>query len=293
MEQRVRQFLNYLALERGYSRHTISAYRSDLEKFQAFLEEEGKGLEEVGLEDLLRFAARLTEWGYAPSSRMRVLSALRSFFRFLVVEEGWPTNPAELLELPRQKRKLPRVLTESEVAALLRLPRPTTPLGKRDRALLELMYATGVRVSEVVGIRLGDLDLEERLLRVLGKGSRERVVPFGEAAQYALADYLSHGRPRLLKGSTDRLFLNRNGRPLSRVGVWKVLKGYAAKIGLQNRVHPHILRHSFATHLLKRGCDLRALQELLGHASITTTQMYTHLDIAYLKEIHRRYHPRG
>lgn len=293
MEREIRQFLNYLALERGYSPHTVSAYRSDLGKFREFLRQEGICLKEVGFEELLRFAAFLAEAGYAASSRMRILSTLRSFFRFLVTEEGWEVNPTELLELPRQSRKLPQVLTESEVAALLRQPQPTTPLGKRDRALLELMYATGVRVSEVIGIRLGDVDLEERLLRVLGKGSKERVIPFGEAAQVALEDYVLHGRPQLLRRPTDRFFLNRHGRPLSRVGVWKVIKGYAARIGLQDRVHPHILRHSFATHMLKGGCDLRALQELLGHASITTTQVYTHLDIAYLKEIHRRYHPRG
>jgi integrase/recombinase XerD len=289
----IESYLTYLLTERGYSKNTIESYRRDLIKFYNFLQAEKKEIMDVDLQLLDRYLTFLKGEGLSDSSRSRAISALRSFFTYISIEEDFPYNPAELLEIPKVKRSLPSYLKEEEVERLLDAP-DDTPLGIRDRALLELLYATGLRVSELLSLRITDVDLENRVLRVYGKGSKERLVPFGEMARIALIRYMKESRPLLaLKGINPYLFLNRRGERLSRVGFWKILRKYAKMAGIFSKVHPHILRHTFATHLLLRGCDLRSLQELLGHSSPATTKVYTHLTIEHLKEVHRKYHPRA
>ncbi len=291
VHEEVKGFLRHLRLRRGYSENTVKAYEDDLNKLAEFLEREGIPLEEITLPALDRFVASLA--GYSPATRERVIAALRSFFKYLLAERGWEVNPAELLELPKKPKRLPKALTLEEVERLLEAPDPSTPLGLRDKAILELLYSSGLRASELCGLRLLDLDLEEGFVRVSGKGSKERLVPFGVHAARALGEYLTRGRPRLAKGDAPWLFLNSRGGKLSRVGLWKILRKYALKVGLGGKVHPHVLRHTFATHMLIGGCDLRTLQELLGHASLSTTQIYTHLKPQELREVHRAFHPRG
>ncbi|MEO0140384.1 MAG: site-specific tyrosine recombinase XerD [candidate division WOR-3 bacterium] len=292
--KRIEDFVRYLLSERGYSRNTAESYRDDLEALGAFLCEKGLDLPDVSLPLLSEFMIRQDAEGKSPSSRERAIAAMRSFFRFLTVEMDYPANPAELLESPRKSKELPDYLSYEETEALLAQPKTDTPGGLRDKAILETMYATGIRASETVSLRLLDIDLDESLLRVMGKGSKERLVPFGLPCKRALEAYLREGRGKLTKGrSSSWLFVNARGGKLSRVGLWKMLKKYARMIGLAERVHPHILRHTFATHMLMGGCDLRALQEMLGHSRLTTTQIYTHLDISRLRDLHQRFHPRG
>ena len=293
MDAALNQFYQHLGVERGLAPLTLAAYARDLQDFWEFLE--ARGREQWGavtLSDLKDYLAALEARGLAARSRARKLSALRQFFRFLLREEAVAANPAELLDSPRLPRRLPKVLGEPEVAALLAAPNPATPAGQRDGALLEVLYATGLRVSELVGLTLKQLDLRRGVVRPLGKGSKERVVPMVAPAVEKLQLYLSQGRPRLLQGrQSPYVFLNRRGGKLSRQGFWKILKNYARELGVRD-LSPHTLRHSFATHLLSRGANLRVLQLLLGHADLATTQIYTHLDAARLKEIHRKAHPR-
>ncbi len=292
----IQRFLDYLRTERGYSEHTVQAYARDLALFQAYFRRKRRARSPTDLQvhDLLNFLKHLQEKGYAASSRARLVSTLRSFYRYLVDEEGANANPAELLETPRKGERLPEVLTYAEVVRLLETPDPTTPLGIRDRAMLEFLYATGARVSELVGLRLPDLDLRRGLVRIRGKGRKVRLVPVGDTARHWLQRYLKEVRPHLARrAARDRVFVNARGGPLSRTGFWKILRTTALKAGLGKRVYPHILRHSFATHLLANGCNLRVLQELLGHASLSTTEVYTHLSIQHLKEVFQRYHPRA
>jgi len=293
MDAELNQFYQHLGVERGLAPLTLAAYARDLQDFWEFLE--ARGREQWGavtLGDLKDYLAALEARGLAARSRARKLSALRQFFRFLEREEAVAANPAELLDSPRLPRRLPKVLGEPEVAALLAAPNPATPAGQRDGALLEVLYATGLRVSELVGLTLKQLDLRRGVVRPLGKGSKERVVPMVAPAVEKLQLYLSQGRPRLLQGrQSPYVFLNRRGGKLSRQGFWKILKNYARELGMRD-LSPHTLRHSFATHLLSRGANLRVLQLLLGHADLATTQIYTHLDAARLKEIHRKAHPR-
>jgi len=293
MDAELNQFYQHLGVERGLAPLTLAAYAQDLQDFWEFLE--ARGREQWGavtLGDLKDYLAALEARGLAACSRARKLSALRQFFRFLEREEAVAANPAELLDSPRLPRRLPKVLGEPEVEALLAAPNPATPAGQRDGALLEVLYATGLRVSELVGLTLKQLDLRRGVVRPLGKGSKERVVPMVAPAVEKLQLYLSQGRPRLLQGrQSPYVFLNRRGGKLSRQGFWKILKNYARELGMRD-LSPHTLRHSFATHLLSRGANLRVLQLLLGHADLATTQIYTHLDAARLKEIHRKAHPR-
>ncbi len=246
--------------------------------------------------DLREFVYQLKAAGRAPSSIRRKISALRAYFGYLQAEAIVETDPSELLEGPKTGRRLPTVLTPAEVDALLAAPQGDAPLALRDRAMLELMYATGVRISELVRLRTRDLDLDERLLRVYGKGSKERIVPFGSPAGAALARYLAKARPRLAAAkpqSEGALFLGRRGRPLTRKAAWDIVRRQVLRAGLGGRVTPHTLRHTFATHLLQGGADIAAVQEMLGHADIATTQIYTHLDRGYLSEVHRAHHPRA
>ena len=295
LDAALEQFVEHLVVERGLAPLTLEAYASDLAGLRAFLPTLGRERwDQVTLPDLQSFLDHLEGQGVGPRSRARKLSAVRQFYRFLLREGLAANNPLEWLDSPKLPKGLPKVLGLEEVDRLLAAPDPATPLGQRDDAMLELLYATGLRVSELVGLTVPQLDLRRGVVRVQGKGSKERLVPMVFRAVEKVQLYLQHIRPVLLKGQkTQRLFLNRSGRGLSRQGFWKILKGYARQAELPPHLSPHTLRHSFATHLLWRGADLRALQLLLGHADISTTQIYTHLHTARLQEIHQQAHPRG
>lgn len=292
------RFEDYLRFERGLSSKTAEAYAADLEQFVDFAESSGHtSPTRIEVSDLREFIYRLKAHGLAASSIRRKISALHSYFGFLQAE-GWiERDPSELLEGPAIGRRLPDVLTREEVEALLAAPDNDDALTLRDWAMLELMYATGVRISEVVTLRVRDVEMQEGLVRVRGKGSKERIVPFGGAAREAISVYLHDARPRLAptasRETRGALFLGRRGRPLSRKAAWQIVRRRVAATGIQKRVTPHTLRHTFATHLLQGGADIAAVQEMLGHADISTTQIYTHLERGYLSEVHRRYHPRA
>jgi integrase/recombinase XerD len=252
------------------------------------------GPSSVGADDVRDYVFHLGDVGLASSSVSRAQSALRTYFGFLLEEGVLESDPTEGLQSPRVARPLPEVLDATAVAALLEAPRLDSSVHWRDRAILEFLYATGVRVSELVGLLLTNLDLEEGLCTVFGKGSKERMVPLGRPACVALSRYLCEVRPALEKGKGGGyVFLNQRGRPLSRTAVWKIVKAAARLAGIEGSVSPHVLRHTYATHLLEGGADLVAIQELLGHADISTTQIYTHLDLQYLRDVHRKYHPRS
>lgn len=292
---RVEQFVDHLTFERGLADRTLDAYRRDLERFLEFLESRGVSAPgEIDGGDLREYVYHLKDRGLAPSTIRRAQSALRTYFSFLLGEGVVEDDPTERIESPRVGRRLPEVLTRDEVLALLEAPEVDHSLYWRDRAILELLYATGVRVSELVDLPLTALDLEEGFCSVFGKGSKERLVPVGRQARAALERYLREVRPRLDRGEGQgAVFLSHFGRPLSRMSVWKLVKEAAERAGIDKKVSPHTLRHTFATHLLEGGADLVAVQELLGHADISTTQIYTHLDREYLRDVHRRFHPRG
>ncbi len=293
MDTALNQFYQHLGVERGLAFLTVAAYSGDLQDFWEFLGTRDRtAWTAVTLDDLRAYLAALEARGLSARSRARRLAALRQFFRFLQREEQLSANPAELLDSPRLPQRLPKVLPEAEVTALLAAPDPSTPSGQRDAAMLEVLYATGLRVSELVGLTLKQLDLRRGVVRPLGKGSKERVVPMVILAVEKLQLYLAQGRPRLLKDKqTPYIFINQRGGPLTRQGFWKILQQYALKAGVRP-LSPHTLRHSFATHLLSRGANLKVLQMLLGHANLTTTQIYTHLDAARLREMHQKAHPR-
>jgi integrase/recombinase XerD len=292
------RFEDYLRFERGLSSTTAAAYATDLGQFVTYAEALGHdSAANIDTAELREFVYSLNTSGLAPSSIRRKISALRSYFGFLLAEALITSDPSELLEGPKAGRQLPTVLTAAEVETLLAVPEEDAPLALRDWAMLELMYASGVRISEVVTLRLRDVDMQEGLIRVRGKGSKERIVPFGQAAREALAAYLDGARPALAQAGGRRsggaLFLGRRGRPLTRKAAWQIVRRQVMRAGIQKRVTPHTLRHTFATHLLQCGADIAAVQEMLGHADISTTQIYTHLDRSYLSEVHRRYHPRA
>ena len=288
-------FLAHLELERGLSRNTLEAYRCDLLQLGAFLARRDVDVLRAAHGDLADFLSELAaSTAAAPATLGRKAACLRSFYRYLRGEGMLEHDPTAELRGPRKTQRLPRVLTREEVTALLREPKGTAPLALRDRALLEVMYACGLRVSEAVGLELGDVDLEEGMLRARGKGSKERLVPIGRQAAAALRTYRQRGRPAMLAGRAEsRLFVNHRGRPLTRQGLYKIVKGHARRAGLEQRMSPHTLRHSFATHLLAGGCDLRSLQEMLGHADLATTQLYTQLSAERLKDAYFGAHPRA
>jgi integrase/recombinase XerD len=288
-------YLDFLLAEKGRSALTLQAYEHDLRRHLDYLQGCGMSLEQVDERFLEGYLALLEEIGLSEASLARNLSALRGFYRFCFLEGFLPQDPSEELEPPRLRRELPTVLEVPEVERMLESVDTTTPLGVRDRAILELLYATGMRVSELTALRQNHLFLELDLVRVLGKGSRERLLPLGRIARQWVVRYLEAVRPLLARGparSRDALFLNARGGPLSRMSVWTIVSRAASRAGIRKSVSPHTLRHSFATHLLEGGADLRAVQLLLGHASITTTQIYTHVDRTYLVEVHRSCHPR-
>jgi integrase/recombinase XerD len=303
-EHLVLDFLAYLEFERGLSRNTLDAYRTDLLQFGRFLEERelsALDAEARDVADFLEFLARGTAGDGAdarppasPATIHRKSACLRSFYRHLRRDGLLDTDPTATLSAPRRSRKLPQVLTRGEIETLLAQPRGTDPASLRDRALLELMYACGLRASEAIGLELMDVDIEEGVLRARGKGSKERVVPIGQAALRALRIYLERGRPKLVKGAPEtHLFVNFRGGHLTRQGLYKIVRRHALTAGLADRMSPHTLRHTFATHLLAGGCDLRSVQEMLGHADVSTTQLYTHLSSERLKDVYFRAHPRA
>jgi integrase/recombinase XerD len=298
-EHHVLDFLAYLEFERGLSRNTLEAYRSDLLQFGAFLA--GRHVEAVaaGHSDLAAFLSDLATGSedrppVAPATLQRKAACLRSFYRHLRREGVVTGDPTADLRAPRKSQRLPMVLTRAEIAALLATPRGSDPSALRDRALLEVMYACGLRASEAVDLRVGDVDLETGLLRTFGKGSKERIVPVGREAVVAVRAYLQRGRPVLVGLTTEPcLFVNRRGSGLTRQGLYKIVRRHARAAGLEGKMSPHTLRHTFATHLLAGGCDLRSLQEMLGHADVATTQIYTHLSAERLKDVYFKAHPRA
>jgi integrase/recombinase XerD len=289
----VNEFLVYIVVEKGLSPRTVEAYGRDLRRWTEFIAGRGRSVPaDVKREEVTLFLEELRNKGLSPRSVARASSSLGSFQRFLLEEGATDHLPWADLTSPRLDRRLPRVLSQEEVASLLDQPILEDARGLRDRAMLETLYGSGIRISELTGLDVEDVDLAEREMRVIGKGSRERVVPLGEASADALRSYLAAGRTRLERGPRERaLFLNQRGGRLSRQGAWEVVKKYAARAGLEGRMTPHTLRHSCATHLLENGADLRYIQELLGHASISTTQIYTHVSKGMIRETYLKAHP--
>jgi integrase/recombinase XerD len=291
----VERFDDFLALEQGASVQTSRAYKLDIARFVSYVSVKGaKSPIDVGARNLREYVYHLKDLGLSAASIRRNISAVRSYFRFLLAEGHVVRDPSERLETPKKWRTLPEVLLVDEVEKLLAAPSLDEPLAFRDRAMLELAYGAGLRVSEWISLGVRDVMLQDHLVRVFGKGGKERLVPIGRRAIGAIAIYLRELRPKLEKGEGKGiLFLNARGQPLSRMGAWKILRKYVDQVGITKPVSPHTLRHSFATHLLEGGADLRAVQEMLGHVDISTTQIYTHVDREYLRTVHKQFHPRG
>jgi integrase/recombinase XerD len=296
MKDLIEEFLNYLSVERGLSDNTINAYRRDLYKYAKYLEEGRKRLhfDEVDKSDIRDYMMIQKEKGLSANSVSRNLVAIKVLHRFLVRDKYIKEDVSSILESPKLWKHLPQILSLSEIEQMLEKPNLRNWMGIRDKAVLELMYATGVRVSELVNLEVGNINLEVGFIKCIGKGNKERVIPLGRKAQEALRRYITKTRPRLLKtdSANKYLFLSRLGKKISRQSFWKIIKKYALLAGIKKDITPHTLRHSFATHLLERGADLRIVQEMLGHADISTTQIYTHVDKERLKSIHHKYHPR-
>ena len=291
-DQLLDEFMAHIKVEKGLSANTIVAYNRDLLGFFEFLKTRGVAPLRVEQHDLLSFMAE-KRVQLAARSLARCLVSIRMFYRFCVTEGKITSNPARLLGIPKLYQHLPHILSRDEVEALLSQPDGLTLLGKRDKAMLEILYATGLRVTELIGLKMHNINLEAGFIRTIGKGSKERIIPMGGKAIGALKEYVQNARPAFLrKRKSSSLFLNRRGNSMTRQGFWKILKHYALKAGITRNVTPHTLRHSFATHLLEGGADLRSVQIMLGHSDISTTQIYTHVARERLKEIHERYHPR-
>lgn len=295
IEQLVDQYLNYLLVEKGLATKTIEAYAGDLQAFLDFLKCQNiMAIDQADTAAILKYVIDLRQNGRGPRTRARHLVALRGFYSFLVQAGCLPRNIAKMVDLPKSGLKLPEVLDVDEVDRLLAAPDRLKPKGMRDAGMLELIYAAGLRVSELIGMLVPALNLEAGFVRVTGKGSKERIVPIGRKAADCLQAYLEHGRPALVKHHPSHtLFVARAGKPMTRQGFWKLLRGYALQAGIKKRITPHSLRHSFASHLLEGGADLRAVQVMLGHVDIATTQIYTHVAQKRLIEIHRKFHPRS
>ena len=287
------EFLTALQVERGVALNTLAAYRRDLAGFEGFLTREGRGPRDVGVGDLSRYLGALRRRGLGGRSVARHLSAVRGFYRFLLDTGRIPRDPTEHLDSPRPARRLPRTLSQADAAALVEAPDPARPDGLRDRALLELLYGSGLRASEVLGLRIEDVNFAAGYVMVTGKGDRQRLVPAGGRALDCVRRYLAEVRPRLVRRECPALFLNRSGAGLSRQALWSLIRRAARRAGLSASVSPHTLRHSFASHLLERGADLRSVQAMLGHADISTTQIYTHLPSRVVHDMYRRFHPRA
>lgn len=288
-------YLNYLAMEKGASLNTLEAYGRDLSRYAAFLEESGiTQIGDVSSDGVIAFLEMLRGGGLSPVSVNRVLAALRGFHKYLIGSKKAEENPVANIELAKVWMHLPDTLSREEMRRLLAAPAGDGAVALRDTAILELLYASGIRVSELITLAVNDINWQAGYLVARGKGQKERLVPVGKTAMDSLGRYADEARHRFLKGQrTSRLFLNRSGSGLTRQGLWKIVKKYAERSGLLKKVYPHTFRHSFATHLLEGGADLRSVQVMLGHADIATTQIYTHVTAARLKEIHKKYHPRG
>jgi integrase/recombinase XerD len=304
----IEAYLEHLRVERRLADHTLDSYARDLRGLAAFAAEEGRTLETLDRRALEAFVRRQRTAGLSPRSVARGVAAVRGFYRFLVLDQRLTDNPADDLRPPKAWPALPKFLSVEEVDTLIAQPDVTTPRGLRDRAMIELLYATGMRVSELVSVRANDLRLDEEYLTCVGKGSKERIIPIGEEATKWVRRYQHDARAQLVpqkkkvrlkpnptstRAASAQLFLNARGGPLSRVGFWKILKGYGRRAGMRGGLSPHVLRHSFATHLLERGADLRAIQMMLGHADLSTTQIYTHVLEARLRNVYERFHPRA
>jgi integrase/recombinase XerD len=294
MQDQFLEFLKYMTIEKGLAANTITSYRQDLRKLQAYLERKQLSLAQANRQVILQFLNSLRIQQLSERTQSRVLVTLRNFFQFLVTEKKLEDNPCENLESPRSIMTLPKVLTLDEVDLLLEQPYMQADIGIRDKAMLEVLYATGLRVSELTSLELKDIHLDLGYINCVGKGSKVRVVPLGRSAVHALEHYLKTARDRMLKGKTSNLvFVNCRGRQLTRQGFWKIISNYGRRAGIRTHLKPHLLRHSFATHLLQRGADLRSVQTMLGHADISTTQIYTHVLRERLKAIYHQHHPRA
>jgi integrase/recombinase XerD len=287
-DQWVDRFIQYLRIEKGLSPNSIQAYSRDLQLYLEYLE--GAELSKATPERISAFLTFLYDQGLKPRSAARALSAVRGLYRFLVLDGAAVNDPTAAVDVPKSWKPLPHFLTLDEVDRLLDAPDLSKPRGLRDQAMLEVMYATGLRVSELVNLRVDSVDLENGFVRSMGKGSKERIVPLGESAASAVQEYLARGRP---KRTHPQLFLNYRGGPLTRAGFWLILREHGKRAGIAKRITPHMLRHSFATHLLERGADLRSVQMMLGHADISTTQIYTHVIRERLKQVYQSHHPRA
>ena len=291
-QQILLRYYDYLYLEKGLSRNTVDAYKNDLSLFFAYCQSTSIDIFNPGYSGIVSYLSFCRDTGVSGRTLARYLSSIRSFYNFLISEGEIDNDPLIKVESPKLARNLPEYLTLEEIEILFKTPDESTIFGLRDKTILELMYSCGLRISEVVGLNVNSIDFENEIILVYGKGSKERIVPYGGRAKRLLESYIQNSRPYLLKrGVTPALFLNYRGERLSRKGIWKMIKSYARKSGIQKNIKPHTLRHSFATHLIQNGADLRFVQELLGHTDISTTQIYTHLDRGTLIDVHRRYHP--
>ncbi|AKP47665.1 MULTISPECIES: site-specific tyrosine recombinase XerD [Bacillus] len=297
MNDYLQDFLHFLIVEKGLAKNTIVSYERDLKSYLHYLQtvEQITDVNQITRIHIIQFLNHLRKEGKSAKTLARHVASLRSFHQFLLREKMADQDPSVHIESPHLERSLPKVLTLSEVEALLEAPDRSKPSGLRDAAMLELLYATGIRVSELVNLNLDDLHLTMGFLRCIGKGNKERIIPVGKTALHVLDQYLQYGRPNMQskKYRTDALFLNHHGNRLTRQGFWKILKGLAKKANIEKELTPHTLRHSFATHLLENGADLRAVQEMLGHADISTTQIYTHVTKTRLREVYSKFHPRA
>jgi len=296
MQMFLKEYLAHIKLEKNLSKNTVSSYKNDITAFISYLKNKGKEDPSIiSSNDIGGFFKTLNELGLSGSSSARYFSSLKGFFLYLLKNKYILKNPIEKITAPKIAKRLPGVLDVNEIDKILSTPEVNDKLGLRDKAMLELFYACGTRVSELIDLKVSDLFFDDEIIRVFGKGSKERLIPIGSSAINWVGEYLKKSRPLLMKKSKseNNLFLNSRGSKLSRMGVWKIIDRYVKEAGIEKEVHPHTFRHSFATHLLEGGADLRAVQEMLGHADISTTQIYTHVDRDYIKQIHKQYHPRG
>ena len=296
MEELLKEYLSILKYEKNLSENTIASYKNDISILLKFVQEYNiTDASEINYQIISKFYKKLSELGISATTSARYLSAHKGYFLYLLSNNFITFNPTDKIKIPRRSRKLPVVLSFTEIEKMLDLPDISNKLGLRDKALMEIMYSSGLRVSEAINLKLSDLIFSDEIIRVLGKGSKERIIPVGSSAIEWVNEYLMKGRPSLEKKlrSHNIVFLNIRGTKLSRMGVWKIIDQYARQAEINKEVHPHTFRHSFATHLLEGGADLRSVQEMLGHSDISTTQIYTHIDREYIKQVHRDFHPRG
>lgn len=296
MTEILRTYIHHLKLEKNASENTVASYQLDLNRYLDYMGYRGfLEFSKITEKNIVKFLNSLVETGLSPRTVARSISSIKMFHRFLLSEGVAKSNPAENLDTPKLSKTLPDVLNQDEIDLIINQPNKVDPAGIRDRAILETLYATGMRVSEIITMKQRDIYCDEGIVRVFGKGSKERLVPIGRSALEWIKKYREEVRPGIASSGRgrDALFLNMRGSPISRMAVWNMVKSYTAKAGIKKDVHPHTFRHSFATHLLEGGADLRAVQEMLGHSDISTTQIYTHIDREYLKEVHKTFHPRG